>query len=80
MYSNPEWPKKSPKELQPQLKDNIDSSPFLLLGPRSMYKYVSNIIEKRRQGQPVSFTDFFGHLVGETLLHEVRVIYVDILD
>ncbi|XP_063423775.1 cytosolic phospholipase A2-like [Mytilus trossulus] len=70
LYSNPEWPKKSPKELQPQLKDNIDSSPFLLLGPRSMYKYVSNIIEKRRQGQPVSFTDFFGHLVGETLLHE----------
>ena len=70
LYSNPDWPKKSPKELQPQLRDNIDSSPFLLLGPTSMYKYLSNIIQKKRQGQPVSFTDFFGHLVGETLLQE----------
>lgn len=70
LYSNPEWPTKSPKELQLQLRDNIDSSPFYLLGPSSMYKYVSNIIQKRRQGQPVSFTDFFGYLVGETLLNE----------
>ena len=76
LYSNPDWPKKSPKELQPQLRDNIDSSPFLLLGPTSMYKYLSNIIQKRRQGQPVSFTDFFGHLVGETLLQEVRIIII----
>ncbi|XP_060074734.1 cytosolic phospholipase A2-like [Ylistrum balloti] len=68
LYTHPEWPKRSPLDLQEELKSNIDSSPFYLLGPNSMYSYVSRIMEKRRQGQPVSFTDFFGHLVGETLL------------
>lgn len=68
LYSHPEWPQKSPNDLKEELKLNIDSSPFWLLGPQSMYRYIRRIMEKRRQGQPVSFTDFFGHLVGETLL------------
>ncbi|XP_025112806.1 cytosolic phospholipase A2-like [Pomacea canaliculata] len=68
LYSHPDWPKKTPKDLQEELKKNIDSSPFRLLGPQSMYRYIRRILEKRRRGQPVSFTDFFGHLVGETLL------------
>ncbi|KAL5011734.1 hypothetical protein ScPMuIL_010285 [Solemya velum] len=68
LYSHPEWPTKTPGDLTRELRQNIDSSPFWLLSPSSMYRYTTRIIEKRRQGQPVSFTDFFGHLVGETLL------------
>ncbi|KAK6195024.1 hypothetical protein SNE40_000542 [Patella caerulea] len=68
LYSNPEWPLKSPGDLNQQLKLNIDSSPFWLIKPQSMYRYMKLIMEKRRHGQPVSFTDFFGHLVGETIL------------
>ncbi|XP_045199096.2 cytosolic phospholipase A2-like isoform X2 [Mercenaria mercenaria] len=68
LYSHPDWPKKSPRELRKELRDSIDSSPFWKLNPSSMWRYLSRIQAKRSQGQPVSFTDFFGHLVGETLL------------
>ncbi|ESP01691.1 hypothetical protein LOTGIDRAFT_52500, partial [Lottia gigantea] len=68
LYSNPEYPLKSPGALKEELKLNIDSSPFWLIKPQSMYRYMKRIMEKRRHGQPVSFTDFFGHLVGETIL------------
>ena len=32
---------------------------------------MDSILAKRKEGQAVSFTDFFGHLVGETLLKNV---------
>jgi len=34
-------------------------------------RYMDRIMRKRKEGQPVSFTDFFGHMVGETLLGDV---------
>ncbi|XP_035221148.1 cytosolic phospholipase A2-like isoform X3 [Stegodyphus dumicola] len=68
LYSHPEFPLKTPGELLDELKANIRHSPFWLLGPRCMYRYISSIKEKHRNGQPVSFTDFFGHLLGDTLL------------
>ena len=72
LYSHPDYPEKSPGELQKELRANVTSSWVSnLFSARSMYRYVSNIIEKRRTGQPVSFTDFFGWLVGETLLPKV---------
>ncbi|KAK7094705.1 cytosolic phospholipase A2-like isoform X2 [Littorina saxatilis] len=70
LYSHPDWPERTPGELREELRNSVDSSPFWLLGPQSMFRYIKRIMEKRRQGQPVSFTDFFGHLVGETLLKE----------
>ena len=71
LYSHPEWPEKSPSQLRQELRDSIKSTPLWLLNPASIYRYLSRIIAKRSQGQPVSFTDFFGHLVGETLLQGV---------
>ncbi|XP_071097196.1 cytosolic phospholipase A2-like [Haliotis cracherodii] len=68
LYSHPDWPRKTPNQMKEELKENIQSSPFWLLNPQSMYRYIRRIMEKRQHGQPVSFTDFFGHLVGETLL------------
>lgn len=68
LYSNPDWPQKTPGELREELGRNIEHSPFWLLKPQSLYTYVSRIVQKRRQGQPVSFTDFFGCLVGDTIL------------
>ncbi|XP_067145479.1 cytosolic phospholipase A2-like [Centruroides vittatus] len=70
LYSHPDFPEKSPGDLQEELKCNISQSPFWLLGPRSLYRYLTNILAKRRRGQPISFTDFFGHLLGDTLLKE----------
>ena len=46
---------------------------WLLLTPSWLYDHMSIILRKRSQGQPVSFTDFFGYLVGETILKDVSL-------
>ncbi|KAL3846623.1 hypothetical protein ACJMK2_017598 [Sinanodonta woodiana] len=68
LYSHPDWPKMNPGDIQEEVKNNVDSSPIWLLTPQSIYRYMDRIMLKRKRGQPVSFTDFFGHMVGETLL------------
>ncbi|KAL4219877.1 Cytosolic phospholipase A2 [Mactra antiquata] len=68
LYSHPQWPKMAPGAMQDELKNNIDSSLLWLLSPQGVYRYMDRIMKKRQNGQPVSFTDFFGHMVGETLL------------
>ena len=60
-----------PGDMQEELMNNIDSSLLWLLTPQSVYRYMDRIMKKRQNGQPVSFTDFFGHMVGETLLKGV---------
>ncbi|KAL5004647.1 hypothetical protein ScPMuIL_018103 [Solemya velum] len=70
LYSHPDWPKIKPGDMQEELKNNIDSSLVWLFKPQSLYRYINLILQKRKEGQPISFTDFFGHMVGETLLRE----------
>lgn len=65
----------NPGDMQEELKNNIDSSLMWLLGPMSIKRYIDRILLKRQNGQPISFTDIFGHLVGETLLKDVSLIY-----
>jgi phospholipase A2 len=62
----------APGAMQDELKNNIDSSLLWLLSPQGVYRYLDKIMKKRQMGQPVSFTDFFGHMVGETLLKGVN--------
>ncbi|XP_053380555.1 cytosolic phospholipase A2-like isoform X4 [Mercenaria mercenaria] len=66
LYSHPDWPQKSPRELRNELRDSIESSPSNT--PASLRRFWDRVKAKCDQGQPVSLTDLFGHLVGETLL------------
>lgn len=68
LYSHDNFPDMAPGDMQEELMNNIDSSLIWLLTPQSVYRYMDRIMKKRQNGQPVSFTDFFGHMVGETLL------------
>ncbi|PFX34527.1 cytosolic phospholipase A2-like [Stylophora pistillata] len=71
LYSHPEWPKAHPCEIKRDLRKNVkDNWMWLLLTPSWMYNHVNIILDKRSRGQPVSFTDFFGYLVGETILKD----------
>ncbi|XP_046398440.1 cytosolic phospholipase A2-like isoform X2 [Ischnura elegans] len=71
LYSHPDFPHLiSPGELIPELRERMAKSWKKLLTPMNMYKYVKEVTSKASQGQPVSFTDIFGHLVGDTLLKE----------
>ena len=50
---------------------------WLLLTPSWLYDHMSIILRKRSRGQPVSFTDFFGYLVGETILKDVSLLITE---
>lgn len=39
-----------------------------------MHKRLQVIRDKKARGQPVSFTDFFGYLIGDTVLKEVSFV------
>ncbi|BFZ06037.1 hypothetical protein BsWGS_09076 [Bradybaena similaris] len=68
LYSHPKWPDLDMGEFLDELKHSIDKSLLRFLNASTMYSYVKFLVEKRRAGQPVSFTDIFGRMVGETLL------------
>ena len=72
LYSHPKWPNVHPSQIRDDLRENVkDNWMWLLLTPSWMYKHLKIILEKKTRGQPVSFTDFFGYLVGETILKDV---------
>ena len=72
LYSHPDWPNIHPREVREQLKENVnDNWLWMMLTPSWTYRRLKIIMEKKRRGQPVSFTDFFGYLVGETIMKDV---------
>ena len=72
LYSHPKWPKIHPKVVRNELRDNIQCNwMWLLLTPSWLFRHMGIIREKKLKGQPVSFTDFFGYLVGEVILKKV---------
>ena len=74
LYSHPEWPDVHPHQIRQELMENVkDNWMWLLLTPSWLYTHMSIILRKKSRGQPVSFTDFFGYLVGETILKDVSL-------
>ena len=72
LYSHPEWPHVHPRVIRNTLLENInDNWMWLLITPSWMYRHLKIIQQKKQRGQPVSFTDFFGYLVGDTILKDV---------
>ncbi|CAG5129542.1 unnamed protein product, partial [Candidula unifasciata] len=69
LYSHPDWPHISPGEQREEIKNSIDRS-FLWLFRSFGVTFVKEVWKKRSRGEPVSFTDIFGHLVGYTLLKD----------
>nr|CAD7452323.1 unnamed protein product [Timema tahoe] len=70
LYSHPEFPTKSPGDLQPELQRKVTGGWKKVLCPKRMFRYLKAIHRKHKTGQPVSFTDLFGHMVGDLLLGE----------
>ncbi|XP_078351051.1 cytosolic phospholipase A2-like [Oculina patagonica] len=71
LYSHPEWPHLHPRVIRDTLRDNIsDNWMWLMFTPSWMYRHLKIIVEKKQRGQPVSFTDLFGYLVGDTILKD----------
>ena len=74
LYSHPSFPedKQIAHKIIPELKTAVEKYWQKHLSPPWSSKYLKKIIAKSVRGQPVSFTDFFGYLVGQQLLKKVR--------
>uniref|UniRef100_A0A673GU25 Phospholipase A2 n=1 Tax=Sinocyclocheilus rhinocerous TaxID=307959 RepID=A0A673GU25_9TELE len=68
LYSHPEFPAKGPGDINMELMNRVSSSPLKLLLPQNINRYVKALWKKKSAGQPVTFTDIFGMLIGETLI------------
>ncbi|NXQ45244.1 PA24A phospholipase, partial [Catharus fuscescens] len=70
LYSHPDFPTKGPKEINEELMHSVSHNPLLLLTPQKVKRYIEALWNKKSSGQPVTFTDIFGMLIGETLIHD----------
>ncbi|XP_078263703.1 cytosolic phospholipase A2-like [Rhinoraja longicauda] len=68
LYCNPEFPTKGPGEINKELMENVSHNPMFLLNPVKVRRYLEALWQKKMAGQPVTFTDIFGMLIGETLI------------
>nr|CAB3264920.1 cytosolic phospholipase A2 [Phallusia mammillata] len=68
LYAHDQYPKVGPEIINEEIRKNIQSSPFWLLRPECLMRYSHRLRAKMKSGQPVTFTDFFGLLIGQTLL------------
>ncbi|XP_054837968.1 cytosolic phospholipase A2 isoform X2 [Eublepharis macularius] len=68
LYSHPDFPVKGPKEINEELMDSVSHNPLKLLTPQKVKRYIEALWKKKSSGQPVTFTDIFGMLIGETLI------------
>lgn len=68
LYSHPDFPNKGPKEINKELMNRVSSNPLRLLLPQHITNYIQALWAKKATGQPVTFTDVFGMLIGETLI------------
>ncbi|XP_064416035.1 cytosolic phospholipase A2 [Latimeria chalumnae] len=69
LYSHPDFPKKGPKEINKELMKSVSYNPLYLLTPQKVKRYIEALWQKKNSGQPVTFTDIFGMLIGETLVN-----------
>ena len=74
LYSHPNFPDVDVKQVISKLRSNVEKNwMWLLVNPPYLYKRIGDLTEKKKRGQPVSFTDFFGYLIGDTILKGVRM-------
>lgn len=71
LYSQPGWPDQlDMTEFLEELMNKVDKKLTRFLNASTLYTFYKIMAEKRRERQPVSFTDIFGRMVGETLIPE----------
>ncbi|XP_064106608.1 cytosolic phospholipase A2-like isoform X2 [Macrobrachium nipponense] len=66
LYAHDIFPRVTHTQIQAELRESVTKGwkMKLLNAP----KYIASMAAKYKKGQPVSFTDFFGHLLGDVLL------------
>ena len=75
LYTHPDYPHepKVSHKIKPEIRKCVEKYWQVHLSPPWSSKYLRKIITKGINGQPVSFTDFYGYLVGQQLLKGVSL-------
>ncbi|KAJ8384505.1 hypothetical protein AAFF_G00204200 [Aldrovandia affinis] len=68
LYSHPDFPTRGLQEINQELMKSVSCSPLRLLLPQHVKQYIQALWTKKANGQPVTFTDIFGMLIGDTLI------------
>ena len=73
LYSHPEWPMIHPQVIKNEMRDIFEDNWMmkLLFSPSWLINHLNIIQGKKERGQPVTFTDFFGYLIGDVLRRKV---------
>ena len=77
LYTHPDYPNepKVSHKIKPEIRKCVEKYWQVHLSPPWSSKYLRKIITKGMNGQPVSFTDFYGYLVGQQLLKGVSLCF-----
>ena len=77
LYSHPEWPMIHPEVMRKELRDILKDNWLMekLFSPSWLLENILIIEGKRKRGQPTSFTDLYGYLVGDVFRVKVRTIF-----
>ena len=73
LYSHPDWPMIHPQVIKNEMRDIFEDNWMmkLLFSPSWLINHLNIIQGKKERGQPVTFTDFFGYLIGDVLRRKV---------
>ena len=80
LYSHPEWPVIHPEVMKNELRDILQTNWMtkLLFLPSWLLNHLLILQGKKQRGQPISFTDLFGYLVGDVFRRKVSKFYSNI--
>ncbi|XP_059475560.1 cytosolic phospholipase A2-like [Neocloeon triangulifer] len=69
LYSHPDFPEKAPSSFKEELREVVNQR-WLWILTKGAVGYLWQLREKAKSGQPVSLTDLFGHIIGDTILKD----------
>ena len=75
LYSHPEWPKVHPQVIKNEMRDIFEDNWMmkLIFSPSWQINHLNIIQGKKERGQPVTFTDIYGYLVGDVFRRKVSI-------
>ncbi|XP_037083335.1 cytosolic phospholipase A2-like isoform X2 [Pollicipes pollicipes] len=68
LYTDPRFPDLPTDEVIAYFRKHSGAGLLSHLGAQSMMRYMNSLVGKSVQGQPISFTDFFGMLLRDTIV------------
>lgn len=74
LYSHPDWPSCSTSIVSEELKQNIKQHPDTVA--MNIPSYVQSARAKTEYGGSWSFTDIFGHMIGDTIIKGVSILSI----